>query len=249
MSLAASIQITDQDVRTVSANKGGERYGQTANTSDGRQFAYGLNGTGSGTALAPGKLTQGAFAVPNHVNITGVTLPANSNSVTYTIGATALTANQYQDGYFQVNAGTGAGQNLLVSNTTTSTAGSTAVTVNLKDATYVATSVTDSKFSLQPNEYSKVVIQDHTAPTAQLLTGVPPVSIPDANYGWFQIGGAAAVLINGTPGVGVPVVGSATTDGAVDVDTASLFQQIVGYMLVVGVSTTYKPVFLQINNA
>lgn len=249
MSLSASIQITDQDVRTVSVNKGGEKYGQTAVTSDGRIFAYGLNGTGSGTALSPGKLTQGAFAVVNHVNQTGVTLAANSNSVTYTIGATALTANQYQDGYFQVNTGTGAGQSLLIANTTTSSAGSTAITVKLKDATYVATAATDSKFSLQPNEYSKIVISNHSANTAILLTGVPPISIPDANYGWFQVGGPAAVLIDTTPAVGIPVVASSNVDGAVFANTASLFQPNVGYMLVVGVDTTYKPVFLQLNNA
>lgn len=249
MALSASMQIADQDVRTVASSKGAASYGQTAQTSDGRQFTYGLNGTGSGTALSPGKLTQGAFAVANHVNQTGVTLAAGSQQVTYTIGGTALTTNQYFQGYFQVNTGTGAGQNLEIASHGTSAAGSTAVTFNLKDATYVATLAADSKFSLQPNAYSKTVISDHTANTANLLTGVPNVSIPDANYGWFQIGGPAAVLINGTPGVGVPVVAGATTDGSVDVDTAALFQQIVGYMMVVGVSTTYKPVFLQINNA
>lgn len=249
MALSAAMQISDQDIRSTTVNRPSELFGQTAQTSDGRVFALGLNGTGSGTAIAPGKLTQGAFAVVNHVNQTGVTLAANSQQVTYTIGATALTANQYVNGYLQVNTGTGAGQNLQIASHTTSSAGSTAVTFNLKDATYAATAVSDSKFSLQPNPYSKVILQDHTANTAILLTGVAAISQPDAAYGWYQVGGPAAVLINGTPAVGVPVVASATTDGAVDVNTASLFQPNVGYMMVVGVSTTYKPVFLQINNA
>lgn len=249
MALSAAMQISDQDIRQTMTVRPSELFGQLAQTSDGRMFALGLNGTGSGTAIAPGKITQGAFAIPNHVNNTGVTLAANSQQVTYTIGATALTANQYTGGYLQVNAGTGVGQNLQIASHGTSTAGSTAVTFNLKDATYAATSVTDSKFSLQPNPYSKVILENNAASTAILNTGVAAISVPDAAYAWFQVGGAASVLIDGTPAVGLPVVASSAVAGAVAANTAALFQPTLGYMMVVGVDTTYKPVFLQINNA
>lgn len=249
MALSAAMQISDQDIRQTTLNRPSELFGQLAQTSDGRMFALGQNGTGSGTAIAPGKITQGAFAIPNHVNITGVTVAAGTQQVTYTIGATALTANQYIGGYLQVNTGTGAGQSMQIMSHTTSAAGSTAVQFNLKDAFYAATAVADSKFSLQPNPYSKVILEANGTSTAILNTGVAAISVPDAAYAWFQVGGPAAVLIDGTPAVGLPVVASSAVAGAVAANTAALFQPTLGYMMVVGVDTTYKPVFLQINNA
>lgn len=249
MALSASVQVLDQDIRTVATNKGAADFGQTAVTADGRVFAYGLNGTGSGTALAPSKLNAGALVVANHINQTGVTVAAGTQSVTYTIGGTALTTNQYFQGYLSVNAGTGAGQNMLIASHGTSAAGSTAVTFNLKDAFYAATAVADSKFSLQPNEYSKIVVSPSGTSTAIVPVGVNAVSVPDANYAWFQTGGPSAVLINGTPGVGVSVVPSATTAGALDVNTATLFQATVGVMMVTGVSTQYQMVNLTIGTS
>lgn len=249
MPLAAAIQVSDQDIRTVSANKGGAQFGQVAQSSDGRYFVYGLNGTGSGTALAPGKLNQGALSVTNHVNQTGVTVSAGAQQVTYTIGATALTANQYVDGYLYVNTGTGAGQTMEIASHGTSVSGSTAVTFNLFDSVYTTTSVSDSKFSLQPNAYSKVIIEQQGSSTAIIPVGYTAISLPDANYGWFQTGGPCAILTNGTCTVGVPVVPSATTNGAVDINTAALFQSQVGYMMTTSTSTQYQIAYLTIGTS
>lgn len=249
MALSARIQITDQDVRTVATVKGAERFGQIASTPDGRTFAYGLNGTGSGTALAPGKLNQGALSVPNHVNRTGVTYAAGVQQFVFSVGATVLNANQYLDGYFYVNAGTGAGQALLINNHTTATSGGGSITVNTKDQLYTATAVSDSKFSLQPNPFSAAVIMAHGSSTAIFPVGVNLISIPDANYGWFQVGGPCSVLANGTPAVGGSVIPSASTDGAVDVDLAASVQPKVGYTLITAVSTEYRLVYLTINPA
>lgn len=244
MSLAAQAYISDQDVRTVSSKKGGELFGQTASTSDGRVYAYGLNGTGSGTALAPGKLCQGAVSVSNHVNQTGTVNAVGVRTLSYTIGATAITANQYQDGYFYVNSGTTT-QTLLVDNTNAASSGGT-VTVNLKDNLAVATTAS-SKFSLQPNPWSAAIIAAHGSATSVIPTGVPNVSIPDTDFGWFQVGGPCAVLANGTPAVGVAVIPGATTDGSVDVATGAITQGFVGYCLITAVSTEYRMINLTIN--
>jgi hypothetical protein len=244
MALSASMQITDQDARTPSTTKGSQRYGQTAATSDGRLFAYTANGSAS-LALAPGKLAQGAVSTANHINRTGVTATVGQQTVTFAVGATAVTANQYQDGYLVVNAGTGAGQALLISgNTSASSSGSP--TVNLKDAFTTATAVADSKFILHPNIWSAALIAASASATSVLPVGVPMVSIPASNYGWFQIGGSAAVLANGTPALGSGVIPSATTDGAVDVELAASVTARVGIMMVTAVSTEYRPVFLTI---
>lgn len=245
MSLAANMQLTDQDVRSISSSQGGESLGQLARTADGRTFAYGLAGASN---LSPGKLHQGALSVANHTNRTGVTAAAGANTVTFAVGATAVTSNQYAQGYLVVNAGTGAGQALLISgNTSANSSGSP--TVNLADAVITATSVSDSKFSLVPHPYSACILMDHTASTAIFPTGVPAVAITAAYYGWFQVGGVASVLANGTPAVGGSVIPSATTDGAVDVDAAASVQPKVGYMLITAVSTEYRQVYLTINPA
>lgn len=249
MSLSATIQLTDQDVRSTAAAQGGEKLGQLGSTPDGRTFAYGYNGTGSGTAIAAGKVTQGALSTANHVNATGVTTVAGQNSVSYTLGATAAATDLYRDGYFYVNAGTGTGQLLAVEgNTNATSTNSYAVTVYLRDAIITATAAASSKFSLQPNPFGGVKITDHTASTAVFATGVAQVSVADTYYGWFQVGGPASVLANGTPAVGGSVIISATTDGAVDVDGAASVAPKVGYTLVTAVSTEYRAVYLTINN-
>lgn len=245
MSLAASVHATDQDIRTVSSTQGGEFLGQSATTADGRTFAYGLNGNATTTALAPGKLMQGAVSTANHINRTGVTAAAGVSTVTFAVGATLVTSNQYAQGYLVVNAGTGAGQALLISGNT-SAVSSGSPTVNLADAVITATAVVDSKFSLFPHPYSAVILAASGSATSVLPVGVPAISIPAANYAWFQTGGECSVLANGTPALGSGVIPSATTDGAVDVEGTGTVTARVGYMLITAVSTEYRPVNLTI---
>lgn len=245
MPLGARIQLVDQDIRSTSTSKGGELLGQVASTPDGRLYAYGFNNTGSSTALAPGKLCSGAVVTANHVNRTGTTQSAGDQSVTFAVGATAVTADQYAGGYLVVNAGTGAGQALLIKGNTKA-ASSGSPTVFLADAIITATAVADSKFSLVPNLYSAALLFASASATALVAAGVPNVSIPDQSYGWLQIAGVASVLANGTPAVGSSVIPSATTDGAVDVDGASSVQPKVGVMTQTAVSTEYRPCFLTI---
>lgn len=243
MGLAENITLLDQDIRTTSLTQGGEFLGQSATTADGRSFVYGQNASTS-TALSPGKLSQGAVSVANHVNQTGAVYTAGTQQVTYNIGATLATQNQYQQGYLVVNDGTAAGQSMLIAGNTAA-ASSGSITVNLQDALYTATDAT-SKFSLFPHIYSACIISSTTS-TAVLPTGYPLISIPASSYGWLQTGGTCSILANGTPGIGVALVPSATTAGAVDVNTAALFQAPIGYMLIIAVSTKYYPAMLTIN--
>lgn len=246
--LASFLQISDQDTRVTTTAKGGELFGQVAGTSDGRAFAYGLNGTGSGTAIAPGKLTQGALSVSGHTNKTGTTTAAGVNTVSFTVSSTAVTTNQYQDGYFYVNAGTGVGQTLRISGNTSSTSTGTPV-FNLHDPLIIATLASDSKFSVQPNSYSKLILTAHGSSTAVFAAGVPTISIPDANYGWFQVSGTCAVLQDTANNlVGESVIVSPNVDGAVTLDVTSNINPKVGYMQFGSTDTQYQPVFLTINS-
>lgn len=245
MSLAATIQITDQDIRTTSTTQGGEQLGQLAGTPDGRLFRYGLNGTGSGTALAPGKLAQVATAVANHTNRTGVTTVAGQSVVTFAVGATAVTSNQYAQGYLVVNAGTGLGQTLLISGNT-SAASSGSPSVNLSDEIITATLASDSKFSLVPHPYSACIINASTLGAG--AAGVPLLSVPDASYAWFQTGGTASVLSDaGAAAIGAPITYSDDTAGAVGPYETDAVGNVLGYALILGVSAEYRQVYLTIN--
>ncbi len=246
MSLASQIQITDQDIYTTSSTKGAESFGQLALTADGRRFRYGKNGTGSGTALAAGKLNQVATAVSNDTNRTGVTYAIGTTQITFILGGTA-TANQYAGGYLLVNAGTGAGQCLQISGNTAATAGnSNTPTVTLQEPLNVATLASDSKFSLVPHPYSACIVQASTLGAGS--AGVNTVSVADTYYAWFQVGGPCSVLNDSsTPAVGAPITYSDETAGAVGVYETDAVGPVVGYALVAGVSTEYRQNYLTIS--
>lgn len=244
MGLAANMQITDQDTRTTSSVQGAEQLGQLASTPDGRLFRYGTNGTGSGTALAAGKLAQVATAIGNHTNRTGVTTVAGQASVTYAVGGTAVTSNQYAQGYLVVNAGTGAGQTLLISGNTAAVSSGSPV-INLADEIITATLASDSKFSLLPHPYSACIIQASTLGAGS--AGVPLLSVADTYSAWFQVGGVASVLSDaGAAAIGAPITYSDDTAGAVGPYETDAVGGVIGYALILGVSAEYRQVYLTI---
>lgn len=250
MSIAAALHITDQDVRTTSITQGGATLGQQAMTSDGKTYCYAAN-TSTSLALSAGKLTQGALETANHINRTGVTTVAGQSQVTFAVGATPVSSNQYAQGYLVVNKGTGAGQALLISGNT-SAVSSGSPTINLSDAVITATAVADSKFSLYPNPFSACLIYAHASPNAQVPTGVAPISVAAAstanpsNYYWSQVGGECSVLADAATWVAAfdGVIASTLTDGAVGIQASATIQPTLGYALDLLVSTEYRPVML-----
>lgn len=251
MSFGAAIHVTDQDVRTTATSQGGEALGQMAVTSDGKTYTYAAN-TSTSLTLIAGKLTQGAVGTTNHLNRTGVTTTAGQQQVTFAVGATLVSSNQYAQGYLVVNKGTGAGQALLIAGNT-SAASSGSPTINLSDAVITATAVADSKFSLYPNPYSACLIYAHASPNTSIPTGVPNITVPVATattapstYYWSQVGGECSVLADAATWVGTfdGVIASTLTDGAVGIQAAATIQPSLGYSLDTLVSTEYRPVML-----
>lgn len=245
--MTAPITITDQDTRTVGAlaSVGQMPWGQLAQTSDGKKFVYAANKSTS-TALSPGQMTKTNVTMAgNHINLTGKVYAAGTTQLSYTIGATAITADQYSYGQFVVNAGTGLGQSLTIGNTNAASSAGT-VNVSLIDAIITATDAT-SKFSLYSAPWSNVIV---SAATDDFACGVPLVSITAATTAlpfsvyWSQVCGSASVLGDtSAPTIGLPLMTSATA-GAVG--TLSGTHRTVGYAYATGVSTEYRPVYLQI---
>jgi hypothetical protein len=215
--------------------------GQRAETKDGRVFRFCQAGAADTVA---GKVYQSAAPIPNHLANTPPAVAVGATTFTYTPGNTAGAANLYAEGYLQVDTTPGEGYTYQISGHAAIT-GSTAFTLNLIDPIQVALT-TSSRVGLVHNHYKNVIINPTTATAA--VAGVSPYIITATQYGWLQTWGPCSTLINGTPGVGIGVVISATTAGAVDVAAvgAEINVRIIGHMMQVGVSTKYNFVALKI---
>lgn len=216
--------------------------GTRAYTVDGRRFRYAQAGASD---LVAGNMVQSAATVANHLANTAPVVAIGATSFSYTPGATAGAANLYAEGYLQVDTTPGNGYLYQVSGHAAITA-STAFTLTLKDAIQVALTAS-SRIGLLANPF-KNVIQCPTTVTAKCV-GAAGYIITATQYGWLTTEGAACVLINGTPGIGIGVVNSATTAGAVDVAAvaAEINVRIIGHMMQVGVSGKNNAVYVTLD--
>jgi hypothetical protein len=219
--------------------------GSIAVTQDGRIFRYGSAGS---VTFVPGSLYQGFAKITAHLANTPPAVAFGATSFTYTPGAATGVANQYAEGYLNVDTTPGNGYIYRVSGHA-AIASSTAFTLNLypDDPIQVALT-TSSRVGLHGNPWKLQVVCPTTI-TAR-VSGVAISAMTDGTYGWVQTRGPASVLINGTPAITSPVANSGTTAGAVDVWTtaaAAVVVTPVGYMMQVGVTAKNNLVFLTID--
>ena len=73
-------------------------FGQEMHFKDGRRFRYG-GALAGGTAIVVGKLYQAAIPVGDHVLQTASAAAVGDTLVSLVLGATAVTVDQYRDGY------------------------------------------------------------------------------------------------------------------------------------------------------
>lgn len=208
--------LTNEDLFVHGTTKG-ETLGARGATRDGRQFVYVLSDSSAG--LAVGKLGVRAAVTANHVNrsLDSTSLvAAGSLQIVVSVGATAVTQDQYADGYVVVRDGTGKGQTLQIAgNTAVSSAGG-AVTVLLQDAVITALSLADTKVDLI-SPWSGVV----ASTTLAQAVGVPLVTLAAGEYGWVQTKGPASVLADGIITKGYAAVQSTSVAGALMISAAN----------------------------
>lgn len=219
--------------------------------SDGREVALGQ--PASGTTVAEGKLYQNAALIAHHQNCDVTAVQAYSNNgnvpatVTLTLGATAVTANQYRGGYLAVVDGAGEGQLLKIASHPAAD-GSTTVTVTLEDAPATALSTSTSEVSLLPATGNNLVIMP-TTPT-NVPFGLAMYPIAAESYGFFLTKGIGNALSDATaPAVGCAISWSAATAGAVGATPYSgnvVTGAVIGHTAILGVSAEYRPVFMNI---
>lgn len=229
-----------QDIYVISATQK-EAIGCLRTLPDGRKFRYAQNS--SAAALIPGVAVQPAVQTANHINRSAAATVVGSEEVTFTVGATAVTADMYKGGYLQINSGTTGTLGvhyLITSHTTVSSAGGS-ITVKLDRPLVTALVVTTDKLSLTPNPFrgvSEGAVQKGCA-------GIAPVGVTASYFYWSQTGGVAMALLDNSTAIGSTLIPAAS--GGLKLFVVDYLQPPVGYALGTGVTGHYKPVFLTID--
>ncbi len=229
--------------------------GQRFSAADGRQFVLVQNGA---VALTAGKLIQGPVLIGStHSALTLSTAASGATTISVTMGGTLCTANQYQGGFLVISAGTGIGQTLRIASHPAG-ASSGVVVFTLEDPLSVATLTSDSKGTLTLNQYgsqygtalgtSGVIVCPTTASGAPVGVTVYPIPATTAtvlSYGFIQCYGVVGCLNDATTAVGLDVMPSSNTAGAVMTYVAATRTRV-GTSYVAGVTTEVRPIFIQL---
>lgn len=182
----------------------GHYAGQILNTEDGRQFRWAKNGAAT---LVAGDLLQAPARITNHISQTPATAGIiGDTSLSVTLGATAMTADQYRDGYLLIGLGTGFGYAYtLDSHGAVGSAAATGTTLQFKrgESLQVAVPTTANSVSFVQSPYVGVIQAPVTTLTA-MLVGVAIKPLVANAWGWIQTKGPAAVTTSGTLIIGNP---------------------------------------------
>jgi len=236
-------QLTEQDLSVLSTTKQVE-YGAVGMTEDGRRFRYvSFGGT---STIAPGLVVVAPTITNTTAGYQGLTitavgtggqvtanLAAGSTQIVLTnSGGTAVTADQFAEGYLDIIVGgaasdTGHYTYRVRGNQAAAASSSATFTVYLAQTdsfrnTTALVAGTDTA-SLTLSEFQTV----NTSTTAALPVGVTIMPVPNTatvtNYGWVQTYGPTTVLndAGGTITVGGAFGQSVTTAGNVVAATAS----------------------------
>ena len=221
-------------------------YGTRMVLPDGRVCYYGQT-DGAQTA---GAICQSAVGVANHdMDLAVNTAAAGAKSLSVTVGGTAVTANQYADGYVYVNDGTGEGHIYKIrQHDAIDSSGSGAI--NLYDGDPIATGFAAATIGgLAKNPYKDFIVFPTTATGHPV--GVAATDFDDDDYGWLQTWGPAAVLCDVAFVIGNHVRVSDNTAGSgepLDRDGSAEDEVSIGIAsLIAPVTTDYGYVNLTIN--
>ena len=158
----------------------------------GNKYRYAQNG---GSALTTGNLLQEAAEVTNFRSMavnTAAAIGANEGEVT--LGGTATTANQFEDGHLWVESSTGIGQQFRIvrHDVQSTTDGSCTFVI---DRPLKIALTTSSQVSVRKNAYDGVIQTPATTQTGRPV-GVALYAMTAAYYGWIGTGGDFAVLMD-----------------------------------------------------
>ena len=166
-----------------------------------RKFRYVfMNG-----AVTAGKLLQQPPHVAHHINctITNSDAPADgsfshavgSTKISLETNGTDLVANEFAEGYLQVNDAQGEGQLMKIkSHPAHDHSDDASVVITTHDPLATAVVKNASQVSLLKNPYKDVIV----APTAETgaIVGATLIDMADDTYGWAVTNGPASLLVS-----------------------------------------------------
>lgn len=192
-----------------------------------REFVY----VKAGEDLTAGKLIDGMAGTAAHqVDLAVSAASAGATTVTLS-GSLTVTKDLYKDGWLVFNdLGEEGHMYRVKSNTAVSSATGCVITLDEEDG--LVTAITASQqVGLYQNPHFEVEIHDFNDIDHAPL-GWACVDIADTAFGWLCVQGFTTALIEGTPGIGLPLCASNSVDGAIEIldsdDDAE--GTIVGYM-------------------
>lgn len=214
--------------------------GTKACTKDGRVYRYAQAGA---SGLSKGELQVTADVVANHENMAvAAAAAAGAFEVTVTLGATAVTSNQYAGSYLVINDADGEGTAYLVSGHPAADA-SADVVITLAQALDEALT-TSSEASLIYHDYAAV--QQSNTDQADVPVGIPNIDVTASYFFWCQSGGACAALADETLAIGSELTIGSSTAGSVEVKDA-VAEPVVGVAKQAGVDTEFRIIDLRID--
>jgi hypothetical protein len=255
--------LAEQDISTLSTVQQ-TQLGALGSTADGRKFRYvSFGGT---STIAPGLLVQAPALTANFqaLAITATTVAAagqttanlalNSSQLVLTNGSTAITKDQFAEGYVDVIVG---GASADAGHYTYKIRGNTAAAATTGYVTlYLAEPLRNTTALVPGTDTANLRISDYSgvlsSTTAALTVGLTVMPVPNTatvtNFGWVQTYGDAVVLndAGGTITVGGAFGQSTTTAGNVKAATASTVP-IVGITKIAISASTSAPAFLLLN--
>lgn len=242
MSFSAPLQLEAQDVFEISSTKL-HNLGTLARTPSGKLYRYTLNGA---VDLAAGLAVITPARVTNHTEQAVAAAAIGADQVTVTVGATAVTTDQYIDGQLTVVVAPGIGQSIRIRGHTTVSSGGGAITVYLAEPLKVALT-TSSKVSLVYNRQASVIVHPGSSSSYQ-CAGVTNMPVTAAYYFWAQTAGEVSVLSDQitAKAAGVILTPNAVA-GAVTVEATTTVTQRLGYAPEATVDAKYYPVVLTID--
>lgn len=227
-----------------SASGDGHQLGMVGMDKYGDLYHYAQVGASN---ISAGKLQLAPARKTNHDNATvAVAAVIGAKKVTVTLGATAAVAQEYAGGLLVVNDVTGEGVSYRISSHPAAESSAT-LEVRLERGLVEALDTT-SQVCLVHNHWNGVV--EGTSST-QRPAGIPQVDGTAGYYGWLKTKGVSAALADETITIGAGVTAGTSTAGAVEEvdqpgDTTVLSDYQVGWAIVAGVDTEYRPIMLEL---
>jgi len=213
---------------------------------DGRVFRYAKAGA---TNLAPGKICKvGALVAQNNKAVAAVVAVGGKTVVLTTSSAITTAA----EGFLTINDVDGEGIIYKIRKTAANATTSTSTDVTIYDS--IATALTtNSEGTVIYNPYEQVEI---VSAQADIIVGVPPITVTAEYYFWLQTWGPCPVWSNNTPAAGYMVCASVSGSVAGSTTTlpwigtgagvSNMAGMVIGYQMQLGVDTEYKLVHLMI---